>query len=930
LFFTFDINLPKELKVIRKATVFISVFAMIGLLTFGQSISIDISKKMSINTFVRNGDSAYQLDMAFFSMVLNNRLIHSDDPGFHYIDSTGTFRYRNQLELKLVNDTSLKSGLHYNLILSNISRDTVVVENIVPFDISKRICYITGEGPWSLARSKLYRRSKIPVGVILPDNAWEMGYASVNLEEGFSLSAIARRNTSAKAKKGRYKTYIYPSGFVSYSFYFEPYSGDWQEGLKTMFRDKYLFDLEEFEDSLYQRNDLKWIQDKYLIVLQFAWDHEFYDPQQGGYMVEEFLQKGIKLCGGFDIFGIWPTWPTLGLDERNQWDLYSDLPGGLQKLAQLSARSKELGTHFFIAYNPWDQSTRKENPYRAMAGLIRAIDADGVVLDTRGSSSHQLQRAADSVKKGVVMYSEGMAIPKDMSGIISGRVHDAIFMPPLLNLNKLIKPDFNIFRVCQLSQGQIHREVAISLFNGYGIELNTFAPGRPEWINEEMIYLGKAVKILRENSKTFKANDWTPLVSTLTDNIWVNKFPGKDKIIFTVFSLNPEGFDGHLFERSSSAGHFVSLWHHEERIPEIVSGRAYIPARTKPFNKQHLGTRQEGNIDCIAWFPNILRIKHTTDSLYIAAGKGDEIRIWGGDPSYQNSWIAFKPGEQNLRIVDHLGIVEKKIVIQLLEDGALLDERIVIMEPGSARKISKVTRTPLSSEIPNSMVEIPGAAFKMNQVRQTSFIPYPDYDTGYITINSFLIDKYPVTNNQFYNFIESTGYQPGDTTNFLKHWANGKYSKGSKNMPVVYISYGDAQAYATWEGKRLPTEAEWQYAAQGTDERKYPWGNQMDSTLCNVGLGKLTSVNEYPDGASPYGVMDLVGNVWQLTNDVYDNGSYYYIIIRGGSYYHPTSSWWYVKGGPQSLNNSQMLLRVSPGFERNATVGFRCVLDKKE
>ena len=73
--------------------------------------------------------------------------------------------------------------------------------------------------------------------------------------------------------------------------------------------------------------------------------------------------------------------------------------------------------------------------------------------------------------------------------------------------------------------------------------------------------------------------------------------------------------------------------------------------------------------------------------------------------------------------------------------------------------------------------------------------------------------------------------------------------------------------------------------------------------------------------------MDLVGNVWQLTNDLYDNGSYYFIIIRGGSYYHPTSSWWYVKGGPQPLNRTQMLLRVSPGFERNATVGFRCVKD---
>jgi formylglycine-generating enzyme required for sulfatase activity len=191
------------------------------------------------------------------------------------------------------------------------------------------------------------------------------------------------------------------------------------------------------------------------------------------------------------------------------------------------------------------------------------------------------------------------------------------------------------------------------------------------------------------------------------------------------------------------------------------------------------------------------------------------------------------------------------------------------------------------------------------------------------------MDKYPVTNNQYYEFIESTGYQPEDANNFLKHWQDGKYQRGTNNFPVVYVSLEDVKAYCDWAGKRLPTEAEWQYAAQGNDERLYPWGNEMDSTKCNYNLNERTSVIDYPEGSSMFGVYDLVGNVWQLTNDVYDNGSYYFIMMRGGSYYNPTSSWWYVKGGPQPLNKTQMLLRVSPGFERNATVGFRCVMDRE-
>ncbi|HOY51629.1 MAG TPA: SUMF1/EgtB/PvdO family nonheme iron enzyme, partial [Prolixibacteraceae bacterium] len=83
----------------------------------------------------------------------------------------------------------------------------------------------------------------------------------------------------------------------------------------------------------------------------------------------------------------------------------------------------------------------------------------------------------------------------------------------------------------------------------------------------------------------------------------------------------------------------------------------------------------------------------------------------------------------------------------------------------------------------------------------------------------------------------------------------------------------------------------------------------------------------YRKGANPFGLQDLVGCVWQLTNDEYLNGSYRYVIMKGGSYFKPSASWWYVQGGPRELHYRQMLLRVSPGFERNATVGFRCVRD---
>ena len=201
-----------------------------------------------------------------------------------------------------------------------------------------------------------------------------------------------------------------------------------------------------------------------------------------------------------------------------------------------------------------------------------------------------------------------------------------------------------------------------------------------------------------------------------------------------------------------------------------------------------------------------------------------------------------------------------------------------------------------------------------------------------LEIKSFYIDKYPVTNAEFKKFLDSSHYHPKDDLNFLRDWKDGTYPQGWENKPVTWVSQQDARAYASWAGKRLPHEWEWQYAAQGADGRLYPWGNQWDDSAVPVPDKSRTmrgpdAVDAHPKGASPFGVMDLVGNVWQWTDEFIDEhtrGG----ILRGGSYYQPQGSIWYF---PQAykLNEHSKLLLTSSSLDRSGALGFRCVQDSQ-
>lgn len=132
-----------------------------------------------------------------------------------------------------------------------------------------------------------------------------------------------------------------------------------------------------------------------------------------------------------------------------------------------------------------------------------------------------------------------------------------------------------------------------------------------------------------------------------------------------------------------------------------------------------------------------------------------------------------------------------------------------------------------------------------------------------VTLPTYYLDKYLVTNAQYARFVAATGRRaPLD-------WKDGRIPQGGLMKPVTMVTWNDAQAYCAWAGERLPHEAELEKAGRGTDARRWPWGDKMDPARLNAyyNVGASTNVTAYPQGASVYGVFDLSGNVAEWTAD---------------------------------------------------------------
>ena len=260
------------------------------------------------------------------------------------------------------------------------------------------------------------------------------------------------------------------------------------------------------------------------------------------------------------------------------------------------------------------------------------------------------------------------------------------------------------------------------------------------------------------------------------------------------------------------------------------------------------------------------------------------------------------------------------------QEEAHRDDTVDTTRPRIETRLVSIKPAPRSI-VPAGMVEIPPKSIELTtqmRVRECGFYqstPPPEIDLGdsygfrvysfrrAITLARFGIDETLVTNAAYAAFLRSGKYKPRHSESFLKHWEDGAPPPGKEDHPVVYVDLDDARAYAHWAGKRLPAEEEWQYAAQGSDGRKYPWGNVLQPGCCNPAASEgTTPVKYFPAGRSPFGCYDMCGNVWEWTESERTDGHTRFCVLRGGSFYQAAGSGWCLDGGPRPADFAEKFL----------------------
>jgi sulfatase modifying factor 1 len=519
-----------------------------------------------------------------------------------------------------------------------------------------------------------------------------------------------------------------------------------------------------YDDSAYRAPEFGWTRGCFSVALAWLWDELLYDHDAGRFTPERFCNESEREFGGFDGIVLWHAYPVLGIDERNQFDFYRDVPGIRELVDELQAR----GVRVFVNYNPWDVGTRREPVADdlAIANLVRELGVDGVFLDTMKEAQPGLRAALDGVRLGIALEGEStLPLARICDHHLSWAQWFSDSAVPGVLRARWFEQRHMLHHTRRWNRDHAE-ELHSAWLNGVGMLVweNVFGSW-VGWNERDKALLRAMVSIQREYVELLATGEWTPLAAASPDA----------RVVASRWT------DGE-----------TTLWALANR------GEAYAGAVGE------------------------LKVELPAQGIAAFVGSEQMMVAGGGDATF--------PARETVRVPAPVVLVEA------------VPEGFVAVEP-----------RPLT------------AVFRRRETGTYGEAPY--------------VEEWKPLPPHLHDFVEVERPAP-----------RGRFAISVRDVKTG-LDLAEARAHAASVGARLPTEDEWQVAAEA-------------------------------------GLLDLSGpRVWNWTESEQSDGRTRFAILKGGSDWAAEGSDWYVDGGPQEPSYSLKLLLVGGGLARSPRIGFRLAVD---
>ncbi|RYV52163.1 hypothetical protein EUA98_05035 [Pengzhenrongella frigida] len=615
-----------------------------------------------------------------------------------------------------------------------------------------------------------------------------------------------------------------------------------------------------FTGAAYDRPEGAWSAGCFAVAQVWLWDELLYDFETHRFTPERLLADARVRLGGLDGLVLWHAYPVIGIDDRNQWDFYRDVPG----LGDLVATLHDAGVRVFVDYNPWDTGTRRTgDDVVELAALVRDLNADGVFLDTLKEANPALVDALEAARPGIALEGESkLPLARIADHSLSWAQWFADSPVP-----GVLRAHWYERRHMQHHVRRWNRDHSVELqsawINGVGLMVWEVVFGTwVGWNARDSATLRRMLPVQRALADVLHGGDWTPLAAldpaATAAGVYASRFERDGVTAWTFVNRGDADWTGPLLGaadldvRSPVGDRFVDLTG-GRRLAQPDPVRTLVPAHgIAGLLRLAPGATEPGGLDEALALTSAVR--DTRDGTFPHARSRrlralDPVARASGPPDSGPDGVVVPAGT-------HVLTARFRARETGMYDGAPYVEEWKPLPPRlhDQRTLERVVR--LSSDV--------------------------------------MVGAREVSNGEFARFLAATGYRPRTANRFLAHWVAGLAGAapapwpGADDQPVTLVDLDDARAYAAWVGGRLPSEDEWQLAAE------------------RPGFTRRRPV------------------VWNWTESEHSDGRTRFVLLKGGADHATPGSEWYFDGGPRSADFSAKYLMPGLGLARSASIGFRC------